>query len=210
MNPGATKDFTIQVKDICETAPYAITPSTPLANVSYLVARPDYITPAVDAFVSAPSYCPIKYSFSVSPTFLASDISTIQFDSTNRIYTIKTTKITLANVYTVYTNALTPLGVDTGIKNSFLVTIVDPCIAATFTLDPAIFPNPFEYIVTQTAIAKTILDSAVTSTETLVICPDIEFSLLKRDHSAYDASVFTFNTLVQSLTTFSSSQAKIG
>ena len=29
--------------------------------------------------------------------------------------------------------------------------IIDPCIAATFTIDPAIFPNPFEYIVTQTA-----------------------------------------------------------
>ena len=108
------------------------------------------------------------------------------------------------------TKALTPLGVDTGIKNSFFVTIIDPCIAATFTLDPSIFPNPFEYIVTQTAIAKTILDSAVTSTETIATCPDIEFSLLKRDLSAYDATVFTFNTSVQSLTIFSSSQAKIG
>ena len=49
------------------------------------------------------------------------------------------------------TKALTLLGVDTGIKNSFLITIVDPCIVATFTIDSAIFPNPYEYIVIQTA-----------------------------------------------------------
>ena len=50
------------------------------------------------------------------------------------------------------TKALTPLGVDTGIENFFLVTILlDPCLDAKFTIDPTIFPNPFEYIVTQTA-----------------------------------------------------------
>ena len=123
---------------MCETPPYTITPSTPLANVSYTVARPAFITPAVNAFVSVPSYCKIQYSFKVTP-----DSSAIQFDSVNRVYTIQTSKITLAGVYTVDTKALTPLGVDTGIKNSFLITIVDPCIAATFTLDPEIFPNPF-------------------------------------------------------------------
>ena len=38
------------------------------------------------------------------------------------------------------------------VQYTFEVTIIaDPCIAATFTIDPAIFPNPFEYIVTQTA-----------------------------------------------------------
>ena len=55
-----------------------------------------------------------------------------------------------------------------------------------------------------------MLDSAVTSTETLAACPDIVFTLVKRDLSAFDATVFTFNTANQSLTTFSTSQAKIG
>ena len=88
--------------------------------------------------------------------------------------------------------------------------IIDPCIAATFTIDPAIFPNPFEYIVTQTANVQNLLDSAVTSTETLAACPDIVFTIVNRDFSAFDATVFTFNTANQSLTTFSTSQAKIG
>ena len=116
------------------------------------MARPEHITPAVGAFLSVPSSCPIKYTFTVTPAFLGADISTIQFDTTTRVYNIMTTKITLAGVYTVATKALTPLGMDTGITNSFLVTIVDPCIAATFTISSSIFPNPFEYIVTQTAI----------------------------------------------------------
>ena len=50
----------------------------------------------------------------------------------------------------------------------------------------------------------------MTSTEILATCPDIVFSLFKRDLSAFDATVFTFNAVAQSLTTFSSSQAKIG
>ena len=115
------------------------------------MARSDYITPAVDEFVSVPSYCPINYSFTVTPAFSAADVSTIQFNTMSRVYTINTTKITLAGVYTVVTKALTPLGVDTGKSNSFTVTIVDPCVAATFTVNPEIFPNPFKYIVTQTA-----------------------------------------------------------
>ena len=102
--------------------------------------------------MSVPSSCPIKYTFTVTPAFLAADISTISFDTTTRIYKIMTTKITLTGVYTVATKALTPLGVNTGIKNSFLVTIVDPCIATTFTVSSSIFPDPFVYIVTQTAI----------------------------------------------------------
>ena len=115
------------------------------------MGRNEHRTPAVDVFVSVPSYCPIKYTFTVIPPFLAADVSTIQFETMSRVYTIKTTKITLAGVYTVVTKAFTSLGVDTGKSNSFTVTIVDPCVAATFTVNPAIFPNPFEYIVTQTA-----------------------------------------------------------
>ena len=116
------------------------------------MARSASITPAISPFTVAPNYCPIKYSFTVTPAFAAGDASTIQFDSSNRIYTIYTSKITLAGVYTVVTKALTPLGVDSNKSNSFKVTIVNPCIAATFTINSAIFPNPFNYIVTQTAI----------------------------------------------------------
>ena len=115
------------------------------------MSRTEHRTPAVDEFVSVPSYCPIKYTFTVIPPFSAADVSTIQFETTSRVYMINTKKITLAGVYTVVTKALTPLGVDTGKSNSFTVTIVDPCVAAIFTVNPAIFPNPFEYIVTQTA-----------------------------------------------------------
>jgi len=48
----------------------------------------------------------------------------------------------------VDTKALTPLGVDSGKFNSFKVTILNPCIAATFTIDSAVLPNPLNYIVT--------------------------------------------------------------
>ena len=86
-NPGAFKDFKIEVIDSCETA-YTITPSAPPATVSYTVARPALITPAMSPFTVVPNYCPIKYSFTVIPAFATIDISTITFDALNLVYTI--------------------------------------------------------------------------------------------------------------------------
>ena len=63
LNPGAVKDFTIQVNDICETAPFDITPSLPPADQTYTVARPAVSTLAMAPFVMVPSYCPITYMF---------------------------------------------------------------------------------------------------------------------------------------------------
>ena len=75
------------MNDSCETA-YTITASAPPANVSYTVARPAFSTPAMSPFTVVPSYCPIKYSFTVTPAFTEADTSTIQFDPVNLIYKI--------------------------------------------------------------------------------------------------------------------------
>ena len=46
---------------------------------------------------------------------------------------------------------MTPLGADTGIRVSFQVTIIDPCVAAMLTIDPLIVPDPYEYTLFFTA-----------------------------------------------------------
>lgn len=57
-NPGAQKDFSVEITDSCETA-YTITaPPAPL-DVSYTVARPTLSVPPFDDFVVDPVYCPL-------------------------------------------------------------------------------------------------------------------------------------------------------
>ena len=99
INPGATKDFTIQIDDICETAPFDITPSPPPADETYTVARPAISTVAIAPFVVVPSYCPITYMFEVTPA--PGDLTTFTFDDLNLVHTIETAEIARAGVYTV-------------------------------------------------------------------------------------------------------------
>ena len=98
-NPGAVKDFTVQVSDICEEVPYSITPSAATADVTNLVARPAHVTPAMDQFTVVPDYCPITYTFEVIPD--PGDPAIFTFDDTNLIHTIVTSDIAKAGVYTV-------------------------------------------------------------------------------------------------------------
>ena len=62
-NPGATKDFTVEIADICEVGPYDVTPSVPLVDVVYMAGRAAFNTAAMVPFTYVPNYCPITYIF---------------------------------------------------------------------------------------------------------------------------------------------------
>lgn len=117
----------------------------------------------------------------------------------------------MAGVYQVTTTALTPLGVSTPASFTFQVTIIDPCIAAVFTIDSSVFPQPvYEYVASLPADTQTALDAKVSSSEVMATCPDIIFSLTNADLSAIDSTVFTFDPIAQTLVTFSNDPTKIG
>ena len=101
------------------------------------------------------------------------------------------------------TRAVTPLGVDTGIGNTFTVTIRDPCTIATLTIDPTIVPSPYEYLLSSAADVQSILSSNVLSSETIVTCPPVELSVVKDDSNPIDAAIFTFDQAATTLTSFS-------
>lgn len=190
--PGAFKDFTVDITNICEVAPYDITPSAPPADVVYMAGRAAFDTTAMAPFTVVPDYCPITYIFEVTPADPA-DLTTFTFDDFNLIHTIETSEITKAGIYTVETRAVTPFGADTGIGNSFSVTIMDPCVLATLTFDATIVPTPYEYLLQAPADVQTILSSNVLSSETLVTCPLVELLVVRDDLSPIDAAVFTFD-----------------
>lgn len=156
-----------------------------------------------------PAYCrPFGYILEVLPD--PGDLTTFTFDDVSMIHTVETLDITKAGIYTVETRAVTALGVDTGIGVSFQVTIVDPCIAALLTIDPSIVPVPYEYTLFYVANVLSIPVTAVTSSETIAVCPSIVITITKDDLTAIDSAVFTHDPLAETLTTYSNLQVKIG
>ena len=77
----------------------------------------------------------------------------------------------------------------------FTVTLVDPCIAATLTVNAAILTSTsIAYSVYTTADSQTLSTSNVSSTETTATCPAIELDILNDNGTAFDSSVFTFTS----------------
>jgi len=70
--------------------------------------------PAFDPFTIDPSYCPLDYAFTVSPSLPAPDVSAITLDSPNRLFTYYSTNLALVNVYVVTVMAMSHLGSDLG------------------------------------------------------------------------------------------------
>ena len=70
-----SKNFDIEIKDICEEAP-SITVSS-LADQSYFVGKPPVTSPAFDPFTSDPTYCPFTYDFSVERPLPAADADSV-------------------------------------------------------------------------------------------------------------------------------------
>ena len=75
----------------------------------------------------------------------------------------------------------------------------DPCELATLTIDPTtLTSNPFTYVIDATADVQTLKDGKVSSSETVANCPtDFTFTVTKRDGSALDSSIFTYNSIPQ-------------
>ena len=141
-NPGATKDFSVLVQDLCETS-MDIIPAIAPPNLTYKVARPEIISDPHDEFtadlVSDPSFdwyyeCPWTYVSSISPTLAAPDDTAIVYDPVNMSHTTYTENINISGTYSVTVTLVRPSGTLSTISFSYTITIVDPCETATITL----------------------------------------------------------------------------
>ena len=133
-------------------------PAVPPPDEVYIIARPLLETAPFDNFtvdlVADPLFdwhdeCPWTYQTTIVPALVSPDDTTIVYDPVTQTHDIFTQNIALAGVYTLTMNLIRPSGAITAFSLSFDVTLVDPCIAATFTFDPAILPNPYEYVISQ-------------------------------------------------------------
>lgn len=137
------------------------------------------------------------------------DLTTIDFDNLNLIYTIETSNIARARAYSIQTRAIPPSGADLAIANGFKVTIVDPCISATLSFDPTMTPSPYDYLLQAPADIQSIPVAKVLSAETLATCPSIELSIVNDDLTPIDSSIFIYDAVAETLTSESSDEAKV-
>jgi len=200
------KAFTIVITDTCETP--TLTASS-LSNAVYIIGDGAQNTAAFASFLQSPSYCPVSYAISISPVLPVSDATAIQLNLPARTITFSSANVALENTYTVTTTCLTPLGTDTNVKFSFTVQFKDPCKLATLTIDPTTLTGTsYTYVIDATANVQTFLDSKVASSYAGSVCPsNYVFTITKRDGSAFDTTLFTWDSAAQTFTTFTNNFA---
>ena len=94
-------------------------------------------------------------------------------------------------VYTVTVFPKLPDGTlytDPASSAQFTVQFKDPCTLLTFSIDPSVFSaEPIPYTITDPEKLENILDTKVSPSEILPICPiDVEFRVLKRNLTPID------------------------
>ena len=83
------------------------------------------------------------------------------------------------------------------------MTIVDPCIAAVLSFDPAIVANPVNYVLFATADVQSILASDILSSETLAVCPALQIDIVNSDLTPIDPAIFNHDPSLETFTTYS-------
>ena len=146
----------------------------------------------------SPYYCPISYSFSISPTI--ADTTVVVLTPATRTFTVKSNNLSLVGAYTIIVTALSPNG--TPLNNptsnfpilSFLLYLVDPCKDATLTINSTIIQVTTTYTLADPEFSFPVLDlTKITSNvSTLATCPALQVDIITNTNGTIDPSVFTF------------------
>ena len=89
-----------------------------------------------------PYYCPITYSFGISPSI--TDASVVVLNT--RTFTVKSNDLSLAGAYEITITALSPNGVASSAKLKVSLALVNPCLTSSFTITSNIIAATTTYI----------------------------------------------------------------
>ena len=201
--PAAIKDFKVQFINSCEP-PTSITPP----NVTTKNYSSTHATPLsfVVTFTVDPTYCPITYSFAISPTITPASVVT--FNSSTGTFTVQSNDLSLAATYTIIVTAYSPAGATLTPTLSFSLNLLNPCLTATFTINPSIIAATTTYTVNFPMISFPVLDrTKITPSDLLATCPALQVDILTSTDGPIDSSLFTFASDI--LQVYSSDSLKI-
>ena len=142
--PAAIKAFKVQFINSCEP-PTSTTPSS-ISTKTYNLTYATALSFVVGAFTVNPTFCQISYSFAISPTITPASV--VAFDLTTRTITVQSNDLSLARTYTITVTALSPNNLVITPALSFSLVLVNPCLTATFTIDPSIIAATTSYTLT--------------------------------------------------------------
>ena len=118
-------------------------PST-ISNQMYNLTYPTALTFVVGAFTVNPAYCPITYSFVISPAITPSSV--VAFAPATQTFTVQSNDLSLAGTYTITISVKSPALAVLSPTLSLQLDLVNPCLAATFTIDTIIIAASATYV----------------------------------------------------------------
>ena len=186
--PAAIKDFKVQFINSCEPPTSITPPNVTTKNYSLTHATP---LSFVVTFTVDPTYCPITYSFAISPTITPASVVT--FNSSTGTFTVQSNDLSLAATYTIIVTAYSPAGATLTPTLSFSLNLLNPCLTATFTINPSIIAATTIYTVNFPMISFPVLDrTKITPSDLLATCPALQVDILTSTDGPIDSSLFTF------------------
>ena len=193
--------FQIVIDDPCSTATLTVddTIFSSLA-ISYKIFYPTQIETLDVAKVTSTGSvnCPAYLFTFTDQSNAAIDGTVFTYDEPNLEFETASTNMTKAAVYPLRlsvrydgdTAHYTVFG-----QKDFTITLVDPCIAATLTVNAAnLTSTSITYSIYAPADSQILSTRNVSSDETTATCPAVELDVLNSDGSALDSAVFTFTS----------------
>ena len=171
---AATKDFKVQFVNSCEP-PTSTTPSSVLTQ-TYILTHATALSFVVGAFTTNPTYCPITYSFSISPTITPTSV--VVFNTSSRTFAVQSNDRNLAGTYTITITAYSPNNATLSPTLSFSLVLVNPCLTMTFTINPTIIAATTTYTLNFTQLSFPVLDrTKITPSDLLATCPALQVDI---------------------------------
>ena len=116
--------------------------------------------------------------------------------------------LSLAATYTITVTAYSPAGTTLTSNSGFSLNLLNPCLTATFTINPSIIAATTIYTVNFPMISFPVLDrTKITPSDLLATCPALQVDILTSTDGPIDSSLFTFASDI--LQVYSSDSLKI-
>ena len=103
----------------------------------------------------------------------------VDFYADQKIFSLHSDDLTVEGDYTVTVRAFGPTNTPSNVSFDFIVSFINPCKIATFTIDPAILNTDIQYeLGADTQIETLDLNKISSSVNDPQLCPNIQVTVL--------------------------------
>ena len=123
-----------------------------------------------------PTYCPVTYRFAISPAITPTSV--VAFDSSTRTFTVQSNDLSLAQTYTIIVTAYSSNNATLSSTSGFSLTLANPCLISTFTIDRSIIATETNYNLADPEFNFPVLDrTKITPSNFVATCPAVQVDI---------------------------------